>query len=389
MGLIRAAVNATMSTMADTWKDYFTCNALDNNTLLVKAEKKGSRGFFNRNDDYITDGSGIVVADGQCMIIVSEGMVTEVCSEPGLYTFDSGLAPSFFAGSFTEGLKSSFEEIKRRFVSGGISAKDSRVYYFNTKEIVGNKFGTATAIPFRLIDNNIGLDVDISIRCNGEYSFEISDPLLFYTNVAGNDADSYDRETLVSQMRAEFLNALQPAIASIGVKGVRYSEIPLHTQELCDELNTNLSNKWSDLRGIRIVSVAINSVSASKEDEEMIKNLQKNRVFTDTRMAAANLASAQADAMRDAARNENGAMNGFMGMGMAMNNGGLNANNLYAMSNQATNTNSWTCSCGKVNDGNFCSACGKPRIKADYCPKCGAEVKSDDSFCNKCGQKLK
>ena len=396
MGLIRVAIDATTSTMADTWKDYFTCDALDNETLVLKGSKKGSKGgFFRRNDsedNYITDGSGIVVSDGQCMIIVDDGIVSEVCAEPGLYTFDSNSAPSFFGEGFKAGVKNTFNEIVKRFEAGGISRKDSRIYYFNTKEILGNKFGTATPIPFRVIDKNIGLDVDVSMRCNGEYSFQITDPLLFYTNVCGNDPDSYNKENLASQMKAEFLNALQPSLGKISLLGVRYSEVPLHVVELCDALNENLSSKWNDLRGIKIVSLALNSLTISKEDEEMIKNLQKSRVLTDERMAAATLVGAQADAMRDAANNANGAMSGFMGMGMANMMGGANATNLYAASNakQAMpSADTWTCACGQVNDGNFCKACGQPRAKLAYCPKCGAEVGSGDAFCSKCGQKLK
>ena len=371
MGLIRAAIDATASTMADTWKDYFTCDALDNETLVLKAIKKGSnKGFFRRDnseDNYITDGSGIVVSDGQCMIIVDDGIVSEVCAEPGLYTFDSSSAPSFFGAGFTQGVKNTFNEIVKRFEAGGISRKDSRIYYFNTKEILGNKFGIVSPVPFRVIDRNTGLDIDVSIRCNGEYSFQISDPLLFYTNVCGNDPDSYQKDILVSQMKAEFLNALQPSLAKISMAGVRYSEVPLHTTELCDALNENLSTKWSNLRGIKIVSLAINSMTMSKEDEEMVKNIQKSSVLRDERMAAATLVGAQADAMRDAAKNTSGAMAGFMGMNMANMMGGANAQGLFAEANTKQ----------AVSTGNA------------FCPKCGATVSDTDIFCGKCGSKLK
>lgn len=394
MGLIRAAAAATMSTMSDTWKDYFTCDALDNDVLMVKGIKKGQHSFFGNKseDNYITDGSGVVVADGQCMIMVDDGTVVEVCAEPGLYTYDSHSAPSFFGGSFSEGIKKTFKEITKRFVSGGISTKDSRVYYFNTKEIIGNKFGTATPIPFRLVDRNIGLDTDISVRCNGEFSFRIADPLLFYTNVAGNSADYYAKENLDSQMRAEFIAALQPSLAKIAALGIRYYEVPLHNLELCDAMNEQLSIRWLELRGIKMVSVAINTITVSEKDEQMLKNLQQSKSLSDPGMAAGTLAAAQADAMRAAANNPSGAFTGFVGAGMAQGFGGMNAANLFAQAGQQKQAGGWQCACGNINslDSNFCNKCGKPRPKAgaSFCPQCGAAVNADDTFCPKCGKKL-
>ena len=366
MGLIRVATDATLSTMTDTWKYYFACDALDNDTLVLKGIKKGSKSFFKKSveDNYITDGSGIVVADGQCMLIVDDGVVSEVCIEPGLYTFDSHSATSFFDNSFKEGLNDTFDEIVSRFGSAGISRKDSRIYYFNTKEILGNKFATSTPIPFRIIDKNIGLDVDISIRCNGEYSFKIINPLLFYKNVCGDDVDNYNKETLIIQMKTEFLNALQLSLAKIVMDDVRYSEVPLHIRELCDVLHEKLSSKWVANRGIKIISLAINSLTLANEGEDMVKNLQKNKVFTDTNMAAVNLASAQTDVVRDAAKNTNGAMVGFTGVGMTNILDGNNDANLFI-----------------ANKNNQASGL--------FCPKCCASVSSGDMFCAKCGNKLK
>lgn len=405
MGLIKALVGAAGSTMADQWKEYFYCDAMDADTLVVKGQRRVSRRSSNRSgsENVITDGSGIAVADGQCMIIVENGKVAEVCAEPGEYTYDNKTAPSIFNGSLGEGIKQTFSEIGKRFAYGGQAAGDQRIYYINTKEIIGNKYGTATPVPFRVVDRNIGLDVDISIRCNGEYSYCIIDPILFYTNVCGNISDVYERANLDSMLKSELLTALQPAFARISEMGVRYSALPGHTLELADALNEVLSKRWKDTRGIVIASVGVNSVSASKEDEDMIKQLQKSAVMRDPTMAAAQLVGAQSDAMRAAAANKNGAMAGFMGMNMASNAGGMNAQTLYAMGAQqqaqmrmnqsqpetgSSNGGSeeWKCSCGAVNKGKFCIECGSKKPEEGWtCPSCHAVNKG--KFCAQCGTK--
>ena len=399
MGLIKAAIGAIGGTLKDQWKDYFYCEAMESDVLVEIGRKRDGRGLAARrgSDNIITDGSVIAVADGQCMMIVENGRVSEVCAESGEYVYDSGLQPSIFSGDLGEGIRMTFEEMSRRFSFGGSAAKDQRVYYFNTKEIVGNKYGTPTPVPFRVIDRNIGLDVDISIRCNGEYSYRIADPILFYTNVCGNVENYYDRSNLDSMLKSELLTALQPAFARISDMGVRYSALPGYTMELTEALNDVLSKKWRELRGIVIASIGINSVSASKEDEEMIKNLQKSAVMRDPSMAAATLVGAQADAMRSAASNSAGAMTGFMGMGMAAAQGGINAGDLFAMGNrgntqmqnadaQSGNKDSgWTCACGTVNTGKFCAECGAKKQEEGWKCSCGAV--NTGKFCTECGAK--
>lgn len=367
MGLIRAALGAVKGTMADQWKEFFYCDALDNDVLAVKGRKRvNSRFSGNRgNDNIITNGSGIVVADGQCMIIVEQGKVVEVCAEPGEFTYDASSESTVFQGDLSESILKTFETVKKRFFQGGDTGKDQRVYYFNTKELVDNKFGTANPVPFRIVDRNIGLDIDVSVRCNGVYSYKIEDPLLFYTNVCGNVEEEYTGEEIEKQLKTEFVNALQPALAKISEMQIRPSAIPSHVEELAEAMNQALAEKWRELRGLSLVSVAINSVTLPEEDAQMIKNAQKNAIFRDPTMAAANLAGAQADAMRMAASNTAGAMTGFMGMGMAGQAGGMNMQNLYQMGAQqqqqmVQQKPVWICSCGAKNTGKFCSECGQP-----------------------------
>ena len=413
MGLLKAGIGAAGGVLADSWRDYFYCDALDANTLVAKGQKrtsdKGRSSNTRGESNIISDGSIIAVNEGQFMIIIEQGAIVEACGEAGEFVFDKSTEPSLFFGEASLGdrLMASFERVGTRFTFGGDTGKDQRVYFFNTKEIMGNKYGTASPVPFRVVDNNIGLDVDISVRCNGEYSYRITNPLLFYTNVCGNVTDSYTRDKIDSQLKSELLTALQPAFAKISEMGIRYSAIPGHTTELARALNEVLSADWRDLRGVEIVSFGVNSIAASQEDEQMIKDLQKAAVMRDPTMAAANIASAQSDAMRAAAANPNGAMAGFMGMGMAGGMGGMNASQLFAAGQAqqqaapqpapaptpapapaaAPAAGAWTCSCGATNTGKFCSECGSPAPAPAptkwFCPNCGSE--NGGKFCSNCG----
>ncbi len=405
MGLLKAGIGAASGVLADSWREYFYCDSLDAGTLAVKGEKRtGGRSSNTRGEDnIISNGSIIAVNEGQFMIIVEQGAIVEACGEAGEFVFDSSSEPSLFFGSAGEGvverLKASFERVGARFTFGGDTGKDQRVYYFNTKEIMGNKYGTATPVPFRVVDTNIGLDVDISVRCNGEYSYRIVDPLMFYKNVCGNVEAPYTRDKIDSQLKSELLTALQPAFAKISAMGVRYSAVPAHTADVAHALNEVLSKEWGETRGIEVASFGMNSIAASAEDEAMIKELQKAAVMRDPTMAAANLAASQADAMRMAASNENGAMMGFMGMGMASAAGGMNPQALYGMGAQqaaaapaaapaggAPAAGSWTCSCGATNTGKFCSNCGGPKPAPAEAWTCECGTANTGKFCSGCGK---
>ena len=400
MGLIAAGLNAVGGTLASQWKEYFYVDALPDNVLATKAAKK-TKGRFGgsrfEDDNVISDGSVIAVADGQCMMIVDQGKVVDFCAEPGEYIFDLNGEPSLFYSAFdSDKAMALLKETFDRFSFGGQAGKDQRVYFFNTKEILGNKYGTPSAVPFRVVDSNIGLDVDISIRCFGEYSYRITNPMLFYLNVCGNVEGDYTRDQIDSQLKSELLTALQPAFAKISEMGIRYSALPGHTLEIAQALNEVLSEKWANLRGVEIVSFGVNSVKASEEDEAMIKEVQRNAVFRNTNMAAAHLVGAQAQAMQDAAKNSGGAFTGFMGMNMAQG-GGMNAAQLFQMGAQQQaqapqpasapqSASAWKCACGATATGKFCPECGAKRPEAEgWMCACGAVNKG--KFCSECGAK--
>ncbi len=408
MGLIRAGIGALGGTLADQWKEFFYCDSIDKDVLMVKGEKRtGSRSSNTKgSDNIISNGSAIAVADGQCMLIVEQGKVVEVCAEPGEFTWDSSTEPSIFAGKLGESILDSFKTLGRRFTFGGDTGKDQRVYYINTKEIMDNKFGTPTPIPFRVLDRNIGLDMDTEIKCNGVYSYRIADPIIFYSKIASNVASEYRREELDSQLKTEFVDSLSPAFGQLSELGLRPAQIPSHTKELRDNANAALRELWYEARGIEIVSIALNPVSISEEDAAYLKQYQRGAAAgRDPSMAGGVYLESQGQAMRDAANNPNGAMGGFVGMGMAMNagGGGATAANLFAMGAEqraqqtqqqaapapqaaAPAEGGWTCECGAANSGNFCTQCGKPKPEAPagwFCGNCG--TKNEGNFCTKCG----
>ena len=436
MGLIKAIVGAVDGVLADQWKEFFYCEAMSADVLVAKGVKRTSRRSSNTRgeDNIITTGSVIAVNDGQCMIIVDQGKVAEICAEPGQFVYDASTEPSIFCGSLGQGIKETFKAIGRRFTFGGDTGHDQRVYYVNTKEIIGNKYGTANPVPFRVVDRNINLDLDAGLKCFGEYSYRIVDPILFYTNVCGNVSSVYTRDSIDSQLRTELLTKLQPAFAKISAMGVRYSEVPAHTTEIAKELDELLTEEWKEHRGIEIETFGVSSVTLREEDEQIIKEAQRNAINRDPNMAAATLVGAQAQAMQDAANNEGGAgaFMGFAGMNMAQNAGAAQASGLFQQAgatssgqrtdidgtsaqmqaNQASmggaaagaatgsagsasagstagttaGVGEWVCECKEVNKGNFCGNCGKPRPVARGAWTCDCGQENTGNFCGNCGK---
>ena len=403
MGLIKAGIGALGGVLADQWKEFFYCESIDKNVLVVKGQKRitGRSSNTKGNDNVISNGSGIAVADGQCMIIVEQGKVVDVCAEPGEYTYNNTIAPSLFTGSLGQSIKDTFKLLGKRFTYGGDTGTDQRVYYFNIKELIDNKFGTPNPIPFRIVDrrNGFDLDIDVSVRCSGVYSYKIVDPILFYTNVCGNVSGEYRREEIDNQLKTEFISALQPAFGKLSDMELRPNQIVNHNTELEVAMNEALSAKWGELRGLKVVSVALGSVTLPEEDQERIKQLQQSAVLTNPAMAAATLVGAQAQAMKDAANNSAGAMTGFMGLGMAQGTGAAqSASNLFAMGGQSVGqaqpapaapaADGWVCpKCGHTATGKFCPECGEPKpVAAGWtCPACKTVNKG--KFCSNCGAK--
>ena len=399
MGLIKAGVGALGGTLADQWKEFFYCDSLENDVLMVKGSKRVSGRSSNTkaSDNIISNGSGIAVADGQCMIIVEQGKIVEVCAEPGEFTYNSSTEPSIFTGKLGDTIKETFKTVGKRFTYGGDTGKDQKVYYFNTKEILDNKFGTANPFMFEVVNKRIGMARTVQVRCNGVYSYKITDPLLFYTKIAGNVDDEYRREEIDMQLKTEFISALQPAFAKLTELELRPAQIPAHTAELKDAMNAALKVDWTDRRGISVESIALNPITLTEEDMKKITQMEDAATMgSNPFMMAGRMTDAQASAMEAAANNPNGAMNGFMGFNMAMGaNGGFNAAQMYQAGVQqqqqstpapTTSADGWKCACGATVSGKFCTECGAKKPEADgWTCACGAVNKG--KFCPNCGQK--
>ncbi len=401
MGLIKAGIGALGGTLADQWKEFFYCESLPNDVLMRKGEKRISGRSSNTkgNDNIISNGSGIAVADGQCMIIVEQGKIVEVCAEPGEFTYDSSTEPSIFAGSLGESIKNTFKTIGKRFTYGGDTGKDQRVYYFNTKEILNNKFGTANPIMFEVTNKRIGMSRTVQVRCNGVYTYVISNPLLFYTRLCGNVESEFTRDQIDDQLKVEFIDALQPALGALAEQELRPAQLPAKANELKEAMNDALKQEWIENRGISVGKIALNPITLTEADMKKINEMEDAAsIGSNPFMMAGRMTNATADAMQTAAGNSAGAMTGFMGMGMVGmgGQGGFGAaQNLYNAGVQQQNQNAaqtqaggqWKCSCGATATGKFCPECGakKPEPVQAGAWKCSCGATATGKFCPECG----
>lgn len=435
MGLIKAGIGALGGTLADQWKEFFYCDSLPNDVLMRKGQKRTSGRSSNTkgNDNIISNGSGIAVADGQCMIIVEQGKVVEVCAEPGEFTYDRSTEPSIFSGSLGNSIIETFRLVGKRFAYGGDTGKDQRVYYFNTKEIIGNKFGTPSPILFEVTKKSINLSRTVQVRCNGTYTYMITDPLLFYTRLCGNVEDEYKTDEINGQLKSEFVDALQPAMGALAAQELKPAQIPAKAKELKEAMNDALKQEWIENRGISVGKITLNPITLTDEDMKKINELEDAAAYGASPMTmAGRMTDATAAAMQTAAGNSAGAMTGFMGMGMVGmgGQGGFGAaQNMYNMGAQqqmaqqqqtaqtAPAADGWKCSCGATVSGKFCPECGakKPEpqpsaglwkcscgatVTGKFCPECGSPKPANKDgwicscgavnkgkFCQNCGAK--
>ena len=402
MGLLKAGIGALSGVLADQWREYFYCEALPTEVLVRKGQKRVSGRSSNTkgSENLISNGSIVAVADGQCMIIVEQGKVVEVCAEPGEFVYDTSTEPSIFSGKLGSSIVDSFKTLGKRFTFGGDTAKDQRVYYFNTKEIMGNKFGTPSPIIFEVMNKRIGVSRTVNVRCNGVYSYTISDPLVFYTKVCGNVEQEYTRDQIDEQMRTEFISALQPAFGALAEQELRPAQLPAKVNELKRAMNEALQYEWVESRGITVEKIALNPITLTDEDMKKIQEMEDSASYgSNPFMMAGRMTTATANAMETAAGNSAGAMTGFMGMGMAGGamGGGFNAaQQFYNMGAQqqqqqmaapAPAQDGWKCACGAVATGKFCPECGakkpEPKPAGGWTCVCGAA--NTGKFCAECG----
>lgn len=423
MGLIKAAIGAVGSALADSFEDYIYCPALENSVLMQRGYPKssGGAGAFASNA-VISDGSRIAVNDGQFLIVVENGKIADFSAEQGVYTFRTDTEPSMFCGQFGENLKKSFHQLLERFSFGGIAANDQRAYFVNTKEIINNKFGFGS-VPFR--DGEFNMTV--MLQGFGAYTYRITDPLMFYANLCGN-TDLFTAANLDSQMKSELKGGILPALGRLSADNICYDKIPIEAPKLAQLLNEELSDVWEKARGIAVTSLTFANIMPDDESVDKIREMQESRVYSkDTQMLGARVGAAQANAMEAAAENPSGSVNGFMGMSMAQQAGGTDPNKLLTPGQtpasaiptpipvgeaapaaafptsasaqpapsapNTSNPETWVCECGSVNDDMFCPECGRKHItKRSYtCAACGRVIENRDAppkFCPKCGSRF-
>ncbi len=358
MGIIRAAASAFGSVFEEQWKEFVTCDAMGMDTLMCRGYKRISDRSTNtrKDDNVLTNGSVLLVSDGQCVIVVSRGKVVDVCTEPGEHIFIDPSRPG--------GIRGFLSDVGTRMAFGGgdIQPITHRIYYVNMLECMDNPYFTPAPVAFRIHDPNTDLDIDMSVFAAGLYSYRISDPAKFYKLLAGNIGGSYTREKLTEQITSLLLTALGPALSRISEQGIRPYQAPEHIPELCNALREEMNGGWCGEHGLEIVSLALDSFAV--EGMGTIQTLQKDVVLQDVNMAAATITGATANAMQTAAAN--GA-------------GGMMAAALIAPQAEP----GWVCSCGAVSRGLFCPECGRRRSSEWICA-CGQ--KNSGRFCSECGR---
>ena len=398
MGLVQIAKSAIQGTLKDQWKEAIRCEDLGNDILMVK--KTTPTGV-------ISNKSTIIVAPGQCAVIFDNGRLIGATAEDGPYTFDDSSTPSFFAGQFGD----VFKEMWQRFTYQGVSAKEQAVYFFNVKEIIDNKFGTPAPVPFQdwshAIPNQMTgqlIPMRTEVKCHGKYTFKITNPALFMSEIAGS-ATVYKKDMLVEQMRSEVSSAFQNVLNSLGNDVNKVPVMQLREQEglIRKIMNENVYDEPIRRRGISILGFVVESVILDEESEKKIDDYE---LAANNHMQQGKLVDAYANAVQDAAKNENGAANGFMGIGfMNMASNGIiggasqapwqntqNVNQPVVNQENQTQNSGWECpNCKNMANGNFCTNCGtkKPeQPKAKFCTKCGAKLNDGTKFCPECGEKV-
>ena len=358
MGIIKASLSALSGAAGDQWKEVFACGQMDAETLIRRADRLTGQNSGNQGSkNVITEGSVIIVGEGECAIVTENGKIIGIYDQPGEQIFGSETSSGFFTG----GMRAFSKDVKRRIAFGGDAPYFQRVFYINTKELVGSSFSVDN-VPFRFRDERAGIDIDGSIGCSVTYSFRIVDPECYYKKYARASVDK-SRGHLVKQMNSELKTALGPALNSLLQNGVRPSELPEQIDALRDKLAQAVNQEWRVGRGIETCSIAIASLRVT--DGKLVQTAQRDAAFLDPTRAAAHLAGSMGNALGAAAENPAGAAS------------------VAVMGGQYA-SRGWKCSCGCTNDGKFCFNCGTSRPVRWLCG-CGSE--NSGKFCENCGQK--
>ena len=402
MGLIKAAAQAVGGAFADQWLEVFEADNMGDQTVFASGVRIRKGQNKKGTDNTVSNGSLIHVYDNQFMMLVDGGRIVDYTAEPGYYKVDNSSLPSLFNGQFGDSLKDAFDRI--RF--GGETPKAQKVFFINLQEIKGIKFGTRQ--PINYFDSFY--NAELFLRAHGSYSIKVVNPLQFYAQAIPRNRDRVEITDINEQYMSEFLEALQSAINQMSADGIRISFVTSKARELGQYMSRVLDEEWNKERGMEIQAVGLASISYDEESQKLIYMRSQGAMLSDAAVREGYVQGAVARGMEAAGSNANGAMAGFMGMGMGMNAAGnmmasSSATNLAQMQMQQNNgayaagavqtpqngaktqqqAGSWRCSCGQENSGKFCSNCGKPAPQAEWRCSCGQV--NMGNFCSNCGKK--
>lgn len=398
MGIIKAIASAVGGSLADQWLEVIEPGEMSDQTVFCAGVKTKKGSNTKGTENTVSNGSVIHVYPNQFMMLMDGGKVVDYTAEEGYYTVNNSSLPSLFNGQFGDTLKESFNRIKY----GGVTPTTQKVFYINLQEIKGIKFGTRN--PLNYFDQFY--NAELFLRSHGTYSIKITDPLLFYSEAIPKNDDKVEIEEINSQYLDEFLEALQTSINQMSADGIRISFVASKGRELAKYMADTLDEDWKRMRGMEIQSVGIGSISYDEESQKLINMRNQGAMLSDPSVREGYVQGAVARGMEAAGSNAAGSMAGFMGMGMGMGTsggfmGGASNNNMQQMQQQAAQQQAqqptpqpvavaggaagWTCECGHVNTGKFCSECGKPKA-ADGPWTCSCGSVNTGKFCSECGK---
>ncbi len=407
MGIIKAAADLVKGNLGDQWLEVYEAENMGDQTVFTRGVQIRRGQNTKGTDNTVSNGSVVHVYDNQFMILVDGGKIVDYTAEPGYYTINNSALPSMLNGQFGDSLSEAF----KRFKYGGQTPTKQKVYFINLQEIKGIKFGTRQ--PVNYFDSFY--NAELFLRAHGTYSIKITNPLQFYAEAIPKNTDHVEIDEINEQYLSEFLEALQSAINQMSADGIRISFVSSKARELGKYMAGILDEEWNQMRGMEVQAVGI-SISYNEESQKLINLRNEGAMLSDPTIREGYVQAAAARGLEAAGSNANGAMAGFMGMGMAGNIGGSIVGNASSvnmaqmqMNQQAQNNMNqmnmgmgqmnqsnmgvqpqpqqaagWTCSCGQVNSGKFCSNCGKPAPAADWTCSCGQV--NTGNFCSNCGK---
>lgn len=386
MGIVKALTSAIGGSLADQWLEVIEAGSMGDQTIFTSGVKVRKGSNTKGTDNTVSDGSVIHVYPNQFMLLVDGGKVIDYTGEPGYFTVKNSSMPSLFNGQLKEAVSESFDRV--RF--GGQTPTSQKVYFINLQEIKGIKFGTPN--PINYFDQFY--NAELFLRAHGTYSVKVTDPILFYAEAVPKNAEHVEVEDINGQYLSEFLEALQSSINQMSADGIRISYVASKGRELGQYMADVLDDQWRAGRGMEIQSVGIASISYDEESKALIQMRNQGAMLSDPGVREGYVQGAAARGIEAAGSNANGSLAGFMGMGMGMNTAGgfmgaasaANANQMQM--NQAAKSagaqETWTCSCGSVNTGKFCSECGNKKPEGPWTCGCGAV--NNGKFCSECGK---